>query len=64
VSVSVVAGARNKLDGKVIRIGTMGWVGDEDILTDLHHLEDVLAELGSLVERGSGVAAASAALTD
>jgi aspartate aminotransferase-like enzyme len=61
---TIIAGARNKLDGKVIRIGTMGWVGDEDILTDLHHLEDVLAELGIPVERGSGVAAASAALTD
>ena len=31
-------------DGKVIRIGTMGWIGDGDILTDLHHLEDVLGE--------------------
>jgi aspartate aminotransferase-like enzyme len=61
---TIIAGARNKLDGKVIRIGTMGWVGDGDILTDLHHLEDVLAELGRPVERGSGVAAASAALTD
>jgi aspartate aminotransferase-like enzyme len=59
---TIIAGARNKLDGKVIRIGTMGWVGDGDILTDLHHLEDVLAELGRPVERGSGVAAASAAL--
>jgi len=61
---TIIAGARNKLDGKVIRIGTMGWLGNEDILTDLHHLEDVLAELGCPVERGSGVAAASAALTD
>jgi len=48
----------------VIRIGTMGWIGDGDILTDLHHLEDVLTELGSQIERGSGVAAASAALVD
>ena len=61
---TIIAGARNKLDGKVIRIGTMGWIGDGDILTDLHHLEDVLAELGSRIERGSGVAAASAALSD
>jgi aspartate aminotransferase-like enzyme len=61
---TIIAGSRNKLDGKVIRIGTMGWVGDEDVLTDLHHLEDVLAELGCPVERGSGAAAASAALTD
>jgi aspartate aminotransferase-like enzyme len=61
---TIIAGARNKLDGKVIRIGTMGWLGDGDILTDLHHLEDVLAELGCAIERGSGVAAASARLTD
>lgn len=61
---TIIAGARNKLDGKVIRIGTMGWIGDGDILTDLHHLEDVLTELGRRIERGSGVAAASAALAD
>jgi aspartate aminotransferase-like enzyme len=59
---TIIAGARNKLDGTVIRIGTMGWIQDSDILTDLHHLEDVLGELGSPIERGSGVAAASAAL--
>jgi aspartate aminotransferase-like enzyme len=61
---TIIAGARNKLDGKVIRVGTMGWIRDGDILTDLHHLEDVLTELGSRIKRGSGVAAASAALAD
>jgi aspartate aminotransferase-like enzyme len=61
---TIIAGARNKLDGKVIRIGTMGWIADGDILTDLYHLEDVLAELGHRFERGSGIAAASAALAD
>jgi aspartate aminotransferase-like enzyme len=61
---TIIAGARNKLDGKVIRIGTMGWIADGDILTDLHHLEDVLAELAYPFERGSGIAAASAALAD
>ena len=61
---TIIAGARNKLDGKVVRIGTMGWIADGDILTDLYHLEDVLAELGHQFERGSGVAAASAALAD
>jgi aspartate aminotransferase-like enzyme len=61
---TIIAGARNRLDGKVIRIGTMGWIEDGDILTDLHHLEDVLTELGSQIKRGSGVAAASAALAD
>ena len=61
---TIIAGARNKLDGKVIRIGTMGSIEDGDILTDLVHLEDVLTELGSRIERGSGVAAALVALSD
>jgi aspartate aminotransferase-like enzyme len=59
---TIIAGARNKLDGKVIRIATMGCIEAGDILTDLHHLEDVLVELGWPIERGSGVAAAAAAL--
>lgn len=59
---TVIAGARNKLAGKVIRIGTMGHLFDGDILTDLSHLEDVLAELGHKFEPGAGIAAAAAAL--
>lgn len=43
---TVIAGSRNKLDGKVIRIGTMGHLCEEDIGTDLAHLEAVLRELG------------------
>ena len=58
----IARGARNKLAGKVIRIGTMGHLFDGDILTDLIHLEDVLAELGHRFERGAGIAAAAAAL--
>ncbi|HRD75192.1 MAG TPA: alanine--glyoxylate aminotransferase family protein [Hyphomicrobiaceae bacterium] len=59
---SVIAGARNRLSGKVIRIGTMGAVTDSDVLTDLAHLEDVLASLGLALEAGAGVAAAARAL--
>lgn len=59
---TVIAGARNKLAGRIIRIGTMGHVHEEDILTDLAHLEDVLAHLGWSVKPGAGVAAAKAAL--
>ena len=59
---TVIAGARNKLAGKVIRIGTMGYLFEGDILTDLIHLEDVLAELGHRFTRGAGIAAAAAAL--
>jgi aspartate aminotransferase-like enzyme len=55
---TVIAGARNKLSGRVIRIGTMGAFDETDILTDLLHLELTLHELGRPVEPGAGIAAA------
>jgi aspartate aminotransferase-like enzyme len=42
---TVIAGSRNKLDGKVVRIGTMGHISEDDIRTDLLQLEAVLKEL-------------------
>jgi aspartate aminotransferase-like enzyme len=60
---TMIAGARNKLTGKVIRIGTMGQITEADILTDLHYLERTLTTLGHPVPMaGAGVAAAAAAL--
>ncbi len=59
---TVVAGSRNRLAGRVIRIGTMGAIDDADILTDLVHLEAALRDLGHRVEPGAGIAAAAAAL--
>jgi aspartate aminotransferase-like enzyme len=59
---TVIAGARNKLAGKVIRIGVMGHVYEADILMDLAHLEEVLSELGWPVVGGAGTAAAEAVL--
>ena len=59
---TVIAGSRNKLAGRVIRIGTMGHVSAGDILTDLWHLEATLRELGQTVSAGAGVAAAAAVL--
>lgn len=56
---SVIAGSRNKLDGKVVRIGTMGDLDAGDIFTDLLHLEDTLRALGWQAEPGCGVAAAA-----
>src|SRR5262249_12695688 len=56
---TVIAGARNRLAGKVIRIGTMGSVEAPDILADLHYLEATLADLGQRVTPGAGVAAAA-----
>jgi aspartate aminotransferase-like enzyme len=59
---TVIAGSRNRLSGRVIRIGVMGNVSEGDILSDLHFLEATLVELGSNIEAGTGVQAASAAL--
>ena len=59
---TVIAGARNRLAGRVIRIGTMGYLCPGDILTDLQELEQVLAGLGHPVEPGAGVAAAARSL--
>jgi len=43
---TVIAGSRSpRLHNKVIRIGTMGAVGDADIRTDLEHLEATLRDL-------------------
>lgn len=41
---SVIAGSRNKLDGRVIRIGAMGALDDSDVETDLRHLAESLEE--------------------
>jgi aspartate aminotransferase-like enzyme len=59
---TVIAGARNRLAGRVIRIGTMGSFTAGTILTDLMQLEDVLTELGRPVRLGAGVDAALASL--
>jgi len=56
---TVIAGQRTKLSGRVIRFGTMGWVDDGDILTDLQHLECTLRDLGEAPPAGAGVAAAA-----
>jgi len=58
---TVIAGARNRLQGRMIRLGTMGAIDEADILTDLIHLEDVLGEMGHRTGPGAGVAAATAA---
>jgi aspartate aminotransferase-like enzyme len=59
---TVIASQRTKLDNRVIRIGTMGFVGPADILADLHYLECTLRDLGHAPTPGAGVAAAAAAL--
>jgi len=59
---TIIAGSRNALRGKIIRIGTMGIVTGDDIVTDLEHLEATLRGLGHDFEPGAGVAAVKAAL--
>jgi aspartate aminotransferase-like enzyme len=59
---TVIAGQRTKLNNRVIRIGTMGAVGPEDILADLHYLECTLRDLGRTPAAGAGVQAAAALL--
>ncbi len=48
---TVIAGSRNKLAGKVIRIGTMGAITEGDIVTDLHYLKETLRWLEENDER-------------
>jgi aspartate aminotransferase-like enzyme len=59
---TVIAGSRNKLSGKVIRVGTMGDFDADTILIDLAHLEEVLPRLGHAFTPGAGIAAARASL--
>jgi aspartate aminotransferase-like enzyme len=58
---TVIAGARNRLSGRVIRFGTMGAIDEGTILTDLAQLEDVLRHCGWPVTPGAGLGAAVAA---
>ena len=59
---TVIAGSRNRLAGRVIRIGTMGALNAGTILTDLMHLEAVLSEMGCQIAPGAGLVAATASL--
>jgi len=59
---TVIAGQRTKLQNRVIRIGTMGHVGPDDILADLHYLECTLRDLGRAPAPGAGLQAAAAVL--
>jgi aspartate aminotransferase-like enzyme len=49
---TVIAGARNWLSGKVIRIGTMGFISNADIETDLKYLESTMHSLSAFTKNG------------
>jgi aspartate aminotransferase-like enzyme len=59
---TVIAGQRTKLQGRVIRIGTMGAIAPADVLADLHYLECTLRDLGHAVPGGTGTDAAARVL--
>ena len=53
-----IAGGQGALSGEIFRIGHLGYVDSADVLATVGALESTLAELGFLVEKGSGLAAA------
>jgi aspartate aminotransferase-like enzyme len=55
----VMAGGQDHLNGKIFRVGHLGFVSDRDILTAVGALEAVLQELNYEVTAGAGVAAAA-----
>ncbi len=55
-------GGQDKLKGKIVRIGHMGYMDELDVISGLAALEMVLAELGFDVEPGRAVTAAQQVL--
>jgi len=58
----VVAGGQEKLKGKIVRIGHLGYVDALDTLGAIAALEMVLVEMGAKVELGAGLRAAEAVM--
>jgi len=59
----VVGGGQMKLEGKILRLGTMGAIGPKDIIAAMGALEMALRDFGVGAPPGAGVAAANAALS-
>jgi aspartate aminotransferase-like enzyme len=59
-----LAGGQDTLEGRIIRLGHMGYIDQFDVLTALSALELVLLEMGHPVEAGAGVAAAQRVLAE
>ena len=60
----VISGGQGDLTGKIVRFGTMGDVGENDILGAIGAIELTLDALGSPVTFGAGAAAASRELAN
>jgi aspartate aminotransferase-like enzyme len=54
----IIAGGQGELQGKIFRLGHIGWFDVFDITTMLAAVELVLSELGADIERGVAVTAA------
>ena len=59
-----LSGGQKKLEGRIFRIGHLGYVAATDILVTLAALEMVLTELGAPVTLGAGVSAAQRVLLE
>lgn len=55
---TVIAGSRNKLSGRVIRIGIMGDCNEGDVLMDLKYIQETLQQLGWTVTTGVDISGA------
>lgn len=55
-----IAGGQDAYEGRIFRIGHLGYFGEFDIITTLAALEMTLAGLGYEFEQGSGIRAAEA----
>jgi aspartate aminotransferase-like enzyme len=53
-----IAGGQGELQGKIFRLGHIGWFDVFDIMTMLGAVELVLSELGADIDRGAAVTAA------
>lgn len=53
-----IAGGQGDLDGKIVRLAHMGFMGRFDVIVGLSSLEMILADMGHPVELGKGVGAA------
>jgi serine---pyruvate transaminase len=59
-----VAGGQGHLKGRIVRIAHCGYYGGFDIVVALTALEMALRDLGAVVERGAGAAAAQGVFAD
>ncbi len=54
-----IVGGQDKVKGKIIRLGHMGYCGDFDVISMISALEMTMKDLGHKFEWGSGITAAS-----